>query len=66
MKNFDLNNCGVQEMSTVEMREVDGGKVEYFQYHWVETDNPLIYAGSALVNGFKLIGNGGIWIYNQF
>ncbi len=25
MKNFDLNNYGVQEMNTVEMKEIDGG-----------------------------------------
>ncbi len=25
MKIFDLNNYGVQEMNTVEMREIDGG-----------------------------------------
>ncbi len=25
MKNFDLNNYGVQEMNAVEMKEIDGG-----------------------------------------
>ncbi len=25
MKNFDLKNYGVQEMNTVEMKEIDGG-----------------------------------------
>jgi len=25
MKNFDLNNYGVQEMNAVEIREIDGG-----------------------------------------
>ncbi len=66
MKNkFDLSACGVQEMKAEEMRIVDGGKkVEYFEYSWTGTGNPLVYAAEGIVNAGKAVANIGIWIWN--
>lgn len=58
MKNLNLENLGVQELNSKEMEVIDGGKLQYAEYSWSGTDNPIIYAAEALVNGGKLVYNG--------
>lgn len=65
MKNLDLKKIGLREMTPIEMVSVDGGKVEYFEYTWSGTDNPLIYTAEAVANGVKAVANAGIWVWNQ-
>jgi len=65
MRNLNLNNYGVQEMNAVEMKETDGGKVEYIDYQWHDTDNELVYAMEAVENGGIAVANGAIWLWNH-
>ena len=54
-------------MNAVEMRAVDGGtlpKAKYACYSFTNTDNELIYAAEALLNGGKLIYNGAATVWN--
>lgn len=60
MKNF-------KELSKIESIEIYGGaKVAYLRYSWSGTSNPLLYVAEAAANGIKAVGNGGIWVWNQF
>ncbi len=67
MRNLNLENSGFTEMSKTDVINVGGGKkVPYLSYSWTDTDNELIYTFQAVANGAKLIGNGGIAIWNAF
>ncbi|GAB2608145.1 Blp family class II bacteriocin [Belliella aquatica] len=55
-----------KELNKNELMEIYGGKVDYYEYSWTGTNNPIIYTAEAVVNGGKAIANAGIWIWNQF
>lgn len=56
MKN--LNQLALQELTSAEMVNIDGGKLPYANYSWSNTDNELVYTAEAIANGGKLIYNG--------
>ncbi|MGB4774936.1 MAG: hypothetical protein WBP45_07190 [Daejeonella sp.] len=39
--------------------------IAYFDFAWSGTTNRLVYAFEALYNGFVLLGNGGVWVWNN-
>lgn len=59
-------------MTAVEMKETNGGNIGYLNFVWSGTDNEIVYAFEAAINGGILLANGGIaiangatWLWNQ-
>lgn len=54
MKNFEIKALGMEEISSQEAVKIDGGTtIRYYT-----GDNPLVYAGNAVVNGCKYLIHG--------